>query len=98
MQYELAVGKSPYPEFETPFQRIEYIVDKEAPQLTSEADVDKDCCDFINHWYVPRDSTLGRVMLSTKHYPLMVSLLSLTKDVEKRPRYPEILVCGSAET
>ena len=53
MQYELAVGKSPYPDFETPFQRIEYIVDKEAPQLTDEVELDQDCRDFINHWCVP---------------------------------------------
>lgn len=52
MQFELAVGKSPYPDFETPFQRIEYIVDKEAPQLTDDVDLDEDCRAFINHWCV----------------------------------------------
>jgi serine/threonine protein kinase len=49
--FELAVGKSPYPEFETPFQRITCIVDGEAPRI-EDTDLSENCKEFIHYCLV----------------------------------------------
>ena len=64
--FELVVGHSAFPEFKTPFQKIEYIVDRPAPRLPEDLQgVNEDCRQFIH--------------------------ACLTKDVNKRPKYKDLL-------
>ena len=52
LQYELAVGKFPYPPYRNLFEQMKLVLDGPAPQLPDDRNFSEDLRDFVSKWQV----------------------------------------------
>ena len=49
-QSELALGRFPYPQWDTEFEMLAVVVDGDAPRLSLESGFSKDFMDLVHQW------------------------------------------------
>ena len=49
-QSELALGRFPYPSWDTEFEMLAVVVDGDAPRLSSESGFSQDFMDLVHQW------------------------------------------------
>ncbi len=75
-QYELSMGKFPYPKFDSEFDQLDVVVTGQPPRIPSEAGLSDDFKDLVHQWLVIFYECLISVL---SNYSLHLSLsLSLS--------------------
>lgn len=50
MQYELAVGRFPYPSWANVFDQLKTVVEGDPPRIPPDVELSEDFVDFVHQW------------------------------------------------